>query len=155
MVEEFDFYRKVRSYYCNVPFSVVFTYRSSYRLVKKATANGSFSCSVNAHSQTVEYVMQLKTDPISRPYSERDSFLFTSVYEEIPEQTIEFDNYPIQKLRYRVPIAYDWQQFIRAGAENAINVKSIQQLFKKWKLKGMKGQPIEAYLKVLKVQMNW
>lgn len=154
-IEEFDFYRKVRTNYCDVAFQVEFTYRLSHRHFKTAAAQGTFSCNVNAHAQTVEYVMQLKTDPIERPYSERSLFLFTNIYEEIPPQTIEFKNYPIQKLRYRVPIDYDWQQFIVTGAENAINPSTLRQLFRKWKIKGKEDQPIDADFKIKKVQLNW
>lgn len=155
MVEEFEFYRKVRAFYCNVSFSLSFTYRFSHRHNKSATAKGTFSCGVNAHTQTVEYLMQLKSEPIERPYSESGSFLFTSIYEAIPAQIIEFINYPIHKLRYRVPIDYDWQEFVVDGAESAINASAMNGLFKKWKLLGTSGQPIDAHLKVTKVELNW
>jgi hypothetical protein len=155
MVEEFEFYRKVRTYYCNVAFSVQFTYLFSYRHNRTASANGTFSCSVNAHSQTVEYIMDLKSDVIERPYSERNNLLFTNVYEQIPPQAIEYIRYPIYKMRYRVPIDYDWQQFVIEGGEAAINVKSMQALFKKWKLLGADGSPVEANLKVAKVSLHW
>lgn len=155
LVEEFEFYRKVRAYYCNVSFTLSFTYRYSHRHNKSLTAKGSFSCGVNAHTQTVEYLMQLKSDPIERPYSESGSFLFSSVYEAIPPQSIEFQNHPILKLRYRVPIDYDWQQFIVNGAESAINVNTMGGLFKKWELKGVNGEPVEGNLKVVNVQFNW
>lgn len=155
MVEEFEFYRNVRAYYCRVLFTLSFTYRFSHRHAKKALARGSFSCGVNVRSQTVEYVMKLKSDPIERPFSEHGSFLFASHYEGIPSQTIEFENYPIYKVRYRVPIDYDWQQFIVRGAENAINPGTIGQLFKKWKLKDTNGQPVDAGLKVEKIEFHW
>ncbi|WP_028611899.1 hypothetical protein [Paenibacillus harenae] len=155
MVDEFEFFRKVRAYYCNVPFLVQFTYRLSHRVDRAATAKGSFSCRVNPHTQIVEYVLDLKSDPISRPYSEQSSFLFSSVYEEIPPQSIEIDNYLIQSLRYPVPISYDWQTFIMTGAENAINTQSIHQLFKKRRLTGVRGQEVDGMLKTGKVLLNW
>ncbi|WP_168122783.1 hypothetical protein [Paenibacillus sp. HB172176] len=154
MVEEFEFFRKVRASYCNVPFHVVFTYRLSHRHHKMANAKGMFSCSVNAHTQTVEYRMGLKSDAISRPFNESGSFLFTSRYEEIPPQCIVFEDYSIHKQRYKVPIAYDWQAFIKKGAEQAINVGTIQQLFKRWKLKDKEGNDVEANLKVIKVELD-
>ncbi|RJE91117.1 hypothetical protein D3P07_03340 [Paenibacillus sp. 1011MAR3C5] len=155
MVEEFEFYRKVRAFYCNVSFSLSFIYRFSHRVNKSATAKGTFSCGVNAHTQTVEYLMQLKSESIERPYSESGSFLFSNIYEAIPEQVIDYMNYPIHKLRYRVPIDYDWQQFIVEGAESAINVNTMNGLFKKWKLLGTSGQPVDAHLKVTKVELKW
>lgn len=155
MVDEFEFFRKVRAYYCNVPFLVRFTYRLSHRLDKAATARGSFSCRVNPHTQIVEYVLGLQSDPISRPYSEHSSFLFSSAYEEIPPQTIEIDHFPIQALRYPLPIEYDWQSFIMSGAEDAINVQTIQQLFKKWRLKGAGGELIDGKLKIEQVLLQW
>ncbi|MBH5317246.1 hypothetical protein I6N90_05405 [Paenibacillus sp. GSMTC-2017] len=155
MVEEFEFYRKVRAYYCNVSFRLTFTYCFSHRHVKKATAQGSFSCGVNAHSQTVEYIMQLKSDIIERPHTESGSFLFSSIYDAIPQQRIEFVNYPILKLRYRVPISYDWQQFVVQGAESAINVSTMQGLFKKWRLNGKDNQPVDAKFKVTNVEFDW
>lgn len=74
MVDEFEFFRKVRAYYNNVPFLVQFTYRLSHRVDKALAARGSFSCRVNPHTQIVEYVLDLKSDPISRPHSEQSSF---------------------------------------------------------------------------------
>lgn len=155
MVDEFEFFRKVRAYYCNVPFLVQFTYRLSHRIDKAVTASGSFSCSVNPHAQIVEYVLGLKSDPISRPHSEHNSFLFPSVYEEIPSQTIEIDPFLIQALRYPIPIEYDWQAFIMTGAEDAINAQTIQQLFKKWRLKGANGELVDGKLKAEKVLLQW
>lgn len=155
MVEEFDFYRKVRAYYCNVKFEVLFSYRFAHRLDKKATAMGTFSCSVNAHTQTVEYTMQLKTDVIERPHSESGALLFSTVYEAIPPQVIEFKDYQISKIRYKVPIDYDWQQFIREGAEAAMNVQTLGALIKKWKLSGEAKEQVEAHLKVIKVSFQW
>lgn len=155
MMEEFEFYRKVRAFYCNITFEVSFAYRFSHRHNKTAKAIGSFSCGVNAHSQTVEYLMQLESDPIERPYSESGSFLFSNVYEEIPAQVIKLQNHPILKLRYRVPIDYDWQQFIVEGAKSAINVGTMGQLFKKWDLKGADGSTVDAKLKVVKVEHHW
>ncbi|MBD2872911.1 hypothetical protein [Paenibacillus arenilitoris] len=155
MIDEFEFFRKVRASYGNVPFLVQFTYRLSHRVDKAATARGSFSCRVNPHTQIVEYVIGLKSDPIARPRSEQGAFLFSSVYDEIPPQTIEYDNYLIQSLRYPIPITYDWQPFIRSGAEDAINAQSIQQLFKKRKLKGAGGQEVDAKLKTTKVLLEW
>ncbi|WP_424768067.1 hypothetical protein [Paenibacillus sp. sgz302251] len=155
MVDEFEFFRKVRSYYGNVPFLVQFTYRLSHRVDKMATAHGAFSCRVNPHTQIVEYVLELKSDPISRPFSEQSAFLFSSQYEEIPSQRIEYDRYPILSLRYLLPIDYDWQAFIMSGAEKAISVQSIQQLFKKWKLKGVDGKSVDAKLKAEKVILQW
>ncbi|MCR2802554.1 hypothetical protein [Paenibacillus soyae] len=155
MVEEFEFFRNVRSYYCHVKFTVSFTYRFSHRHSKRVMARGSFGCGVNVRSQTVEYVMQLKSDPIERPRSESGSFLFTTLYEAIPSQMIEFENYPIYKVRYRVPIDYDWQQFVVRGAENAINPGTIGQLFRKWKLHGANGEAVDAGLKVEKIEFHW
>ena len=155
MVDEFEFFRKVRAYYCNVPFLVQFTYRLSHRVDKAVTAHGSFSCRVNPHTQIVEYVLGLASDPVSRPHSEHSSFLFSSVYEEIPPQSIVIDDHLIQSLRYPLPIDYEWQSFIMSGAESAINVQSMQQLFKKWKLKGKDGQPLDGGIKVTRVLLNW
>ncbi|WP_141504073.1 hypothetical protein [Paenibacillus luteus] len=155
MVDEFEFFRKVRAYYNNVPFLVQFTYRLSHRVDKAVTARGSFSCRVNPHTQIVEYVLELKSDTISRPYSEQSSFLFSSIYEEIPAQMIEMMQFPIQSLRYPIPIEYDWQAFVKSGAEEAINVQTIQQLFKKWRLKGPEGQQIDGKLKVERVLLQW
>lgn len=155
MLDEFEFFRKVRSYYCNVPFLVGFSYRLSHRIDKAVAAHGSFSCRVNPHTQIVEYVIELKSDLISRPHSEQSSFLFSSVYEEIPSQRIEYENYLIQALRYPVPIQYDWQSFIMKGAEDAINVHTIGQLFKKWKINGMNSQTVDANFKVEKVTLQW
>lgn len=101
MVDEFEFFRKVRAYYNNVPFLVQFTYRLSHRVDKAVTARGSFSCRVNPHTQIVEYVLELKSDIISRPYSEHSSLLFSSIYEEITAQTIELTEFPIQSLKYQ------------------------------------------------------
>jgi hypothetical protein len=155
VVDEFEFFRKVRAYYNNVPFLVRFSYRLSQRVNKAITARGSFSCRVNPHTQIVEYVLELKSDSISRPYSEHSSFLFSSIYEEIPAQTIEMNQFLILALRYPIPIDYDWQAFIMSGAEGAINSQTIQQLFKKWKLKGNMGQFIDAKLKVEQVLLQW
>lgn len=155
VVDEFVFFRKVRAYYNNVPFLVQFTYRLSHRVDKAVTARGSFSCRVNPHTQIVEYELDLKSDPISRPHSEQSSFLFSSIYEEIPAQSIEMQQFLIQSLRYPLPISYDWQAFIMSGAEEAINVQTIQQLFKKWRLKGVNGQLIDGMLKTEKVLLQW
>lgn len=155
MIDEFEFFRKVRTYYNNVPFLVQFTYCLSHRIDKAVTARGSFSCRVNPHTQIVEYEIDLQSDPISRPYSEQSSFLFSSIYEEIPAQTIEMNQYLIHSLRYPIPIEYDWQAFIMSGAEAAINVQTIQQLFKKWKLKGAEGQIVDGKLKTEQVLLQW
>lgn len=155
MVEEFEFYRKVRANYCNVSLQVWFTYRQSHRHTKSAIAEGSFSCGVNAHTQTLEYKLRLKTEPIHRPYSESGTLLFSSVYEEIPPQVIEYDNYPIFKQRYRVPITYDWHEFVRSGARAGINAASIQSLLRKWELRGTDESTIDAKLKVTKVKFDW
>jgi hypothetical protein len=155
LVDEFEFFRKVRAYYCDVPFLIQFSYRMSHRVDKAAAAHGAFSCRVNPHTQIVEYVLELKSDPISRPYSEQSSFLFSNVYEEIPAQCIQLSSYPIQSLRYPVPIDYDWQDFIKTGAETAINIQTIQLIFKKWKLIGKDGQAVDAKLKVDRVLLKW
>ncbi len=155
MVDEFEFFRKVRAYYCNVPFLIQFTYRMSHKVDKASAAHGTFSCRVNPHTQIVEYMLDLKSDPISRPFSEQSSFLFSNVYEEIPVQCIELRSYPILSLRYPVPIDYDWQAFIKNGAETAINQQSVQLLFKKWELIGKTGQAVDAKLKVERVLLNW
>ncbi|RIX46337.1 hypothetical protein D3P08_26400 [Paenibacillus nanensis] len=153
-VEEFDFFRKVKSHYYHVSFWLSFTYCFAHRHMKIATARGAFSCGVDVHTQTVVYTMQLKSDPIHRPRSQSDSFLFSTVYEAIPAQTIEFANYPILRLKYRVPIDYDWQQFIRNGAESAINKSTMSALFKKWELHDENGEPVDGKLKVVKVQFD-
>lgn len=155
MVDEFEFFRKVRAYYCKVPFLVQFKYKLSHRLDKSATARGNFSCRVNPHTQIVEYVMDIQSDPISRPYSEQNSFLFSNVYDEIPPQVIQIDNYLVHTVRYPIPIDYDWQRFVMHGAEDAISVQSIQQLLKKWKLTGVNGQQVNGELKVGKVEIEW
>ncbi|OMF35906.1 hypothetical protein BK133_09430 [Paenibacillus sp. FSL H8-0548] len=155
MVDEFEFFRKVRAYYNNVPFLVQFTYRLSHRVDKAVTARGSFSCRVNPHTQIVEYVLELKSDIISRPYSEHSSLLFSSIYEEITAQTIELTEFPIQSLKYPIPIEYDWQDFVKSGAEDAINAHTIQQLFKKWRMKGTSGKLIDGNLKVEHVLLQW
>ncbi|MGG1635431.1 hypothetical protein BK120_12310 [Paenibacillus sp. FSL A5-0031] len=155
MVDEFEFFRKVRAYYNNVPFLVQFTYRLSHRVDKALAARGSFSCRVNPHTQIVEYVLDLKSDPISRPHSEQSSFLFSSIYDEIPSQVIEMNQFLIQSLRYPIPIEYDWQAFIMSGAEDAINVQTVQQLFKKWRFKGLEGQLIDGRLRTNQVLLQW
>ncbi|MGO4543274.1 hypothetical protein AB4Z29_00560 [Paenibacillus sp. 2TAB23] len=155
MVDEFEFFRKVRAYYNNVPFLVQFTYRLSHRVDKAVTARGSFSCRVNPHTQIVEYVLDLKSDPISRPYSEHSSFLFSNIYDEIPVQVIEYDQHLIQSLRYPLPIEYDWQAFIMSGAEDSINAQTIQQLFRKWRFE-RSGEPfVDGKLKVERVLLQW
>lgn len=155
MVDEFEFFRKVRAYYCNVPFFVRFSFRLSHRINKTVSANGLFSCRVNPHTQIVEYVINLKSDTISRPFSEHSSFLFSNVFEEIPAQEIEIENHLIQSLRYPVPIQYDWQSFIVTGAMEAINVQTIQLLFKRWRFKGMMDNMLDAHLKVEMVDLQW
>ncbi|MEV5025941.1 hypothetical protein [Paenibacillus sp. LPE1-1-1.1] len=155
MVDEFDFFRKVRAYYNNVPFLVQFTYRLSHRVDKAVTARGSFSCRVNPHTQIVEYVIDLRSDSISRPYSEHSSFLFSSLYDEIPAQSIELNQFLIQALRYPLPIEYDWQAFVMSGAEDAVNMQTIQQLFKKWRFKSKDEQPVDGKLKVGQVLLQW
>ncbi|WP_054028565.1 hypothetical protein [Bacillus sp. FJAT-28004] len=155
MVDEFEFFRKVRAYYNNVPFLVQFTYRLSHRVDKALAARGSFSCRVNPHTQIVEYVLDLKSDPISRPHSEQSSFLFSSIYDEIPAQVIEMNQFLIQSLRYPLPIDYDWQAFIMSGAEDAINVQTVQQLFKKWRFKGLEGQLVDGRLRTNQVLLQW
>jgi len=155
MVDEFDFYRKVRAYYCNVPFLVYLTYRLSHRVDKAISARGMFSCRVNPHTQIVEYVIDLRSDPIARPYSEQNSFLFSSVYEEIPAQVISIENYLIYSKRYVIPIDFDWKAFIVEGAKAALSVSVLQGLFKKWKLKGDGGDTVDGMLKVDRVVINW
>jgi hypothetical protein len=155
VVDEFEFFRKVRAYYNNVPFLVQFTYRLSHRVDKALAARGSFSCRVNPHTQIVEYVLDLKSDPISRPHSEQSSFLFSSIYDEIPAQVIEMNQFLIQSLRYPLPIEYDWQAFIMSGAEDAINVQTVQQLFKKWRFKGLEGQLVDGRLRTNQVLLQW
>jgi len=155
VVDEFEFFRKVRAYYNNVPFLVQFTYRLSHRVDKALAARGSFSCRVNPHTQIVEYVLDLKSDPISRPHSEQSSFLFSSIYDEIPSQVIEMNQFLIQSLRYPIPIEYDWQAFIMSGAEDAINLQTVQQLFKKWRFKGLDGQLVDARLRTNQVLLQW
>ncbi|WP_138752469.1 hypothetical protein [Paenibacillus sinopodophylli] len=155
MVDEFEFFRKVRAYYNNVPFLVQFTYRLSHRVDKAITARGSFSCRVNPHTQIVEYVIDLKSDIISRPYSEHSSFLFSNIYDEIPAQVIELSEYPIQSLRYPLPIEYDWQAFIMSGAEDSINTHTLQQLLKKWRFRRPEEQAIDGKLKVEQVLLQW
>jgi hypothetical protein len=155
VVDEFEFFRKVRAYYNNVPFLVQFTYRLSHRVDKSLAARGSFSCRVNPHTQIVEYVLDLKSDPISRPHSEQSSFLFSSIYDEIPAQVIEMNQFLIQSLRYPLPIEYDWQAFIMSGAEDAINVQTVQQLFKKWRFKGLEGQLVDGRLRTNQVLLQW
>ncbi|MGO4371372.1 hypothetical protein [Paenibacillus sp. 2TAB19] len=155
MVDEFEFFRKVRAYYCMVPFVVSFKYKMSHKVEKAATALGSFSCRVNPHTQIVEYIMQLNSDMIARPHSEQSSFLFSSVCEEIPPQAVRVDNHLIHSARYPIPIEYDWQKFVMNGAEEAISVQSMNQLFKKWKLLGVHGQQVNADIKVERVEIEW
>ncbi|MEK3881747.1 hypothetical protein [Paenibacillus sp. PL2-23] len=155
MVEEFEFYRNVRSYYCHVKVTVSFTYRFSHRHVKRAIASGSFNCTVNVRSQTVEYFLQLETEPIERPFSESGFLLFSSVYEAIPRQQIVIVEYPIHKVKYRVPIDYDWQQFIVRGAETGINPGTLTQLLRKQKLIGRSGEAVDAELKIESVEYHW
>lgn len=154
MVDEFEFYRKVRAYYCRVEFDLLFTYRFAHRLNKTAAARGFFSCAVNAHLQTVEYTMQLDTDLIERPFSESGALLFSTSYEAIPAQRIQLRDYPIYKINYKTPIDYDWQRFIADGADAAINPGTIGAIFKKCRLKGSDGGEIDANLKVLRVTMK-
>ncbi|OBR62951.1 hypothetical protein A7K91_09545 [Paenibacillus oryzae] len=155
VIEEFDFYRKVRAYYCKVNFDLLFTYRFAHRLDKTAMARGSFGCSVNYHAQTVEYTMQLVSDVIERPFSESGSFLFSTIYEAIPPQRIEYHDYPIHKLRYKVPIDYDWQAFIEEGAASAINRHTIGALFKKWGIKDEQDREVDAHIKITKLTVDW
>lgn len=155
MVDEFDFFRKVRAYYCNVPFLVYLSYRLSHRVDKSITAKGEFSCRVNPHTQIVEYIVQLVSDPISRPYSEHNSFLFSSEYDEIPQQVISLENHLIYSKRYVIPIDFDWKAFIIEGAEAALSVSALQGLFKKWRLKGASGQSVDGMIKVERVAIDW
>jgi hypothetical protein len=155
MVEEFEFYRKVRANYCNVPIMIWFTYRLSHRHNKTAIAKGSFSCGVNAHSQKLEYTIELETEMIHRPHSESGTILFSSVYQEIVPQVISYKNYMIHKQRYRVPITYDWHEFVRSGARAGINAMSMQALLRKWKLRGAGDGFVDANFKVTKVQFDW
>lgn len=68
---------------------------------------------------------------------------------------IEMNQFLIQSLRYPIPIEYDWQAFIMSGAEDAINVQTVQQLFKKWRFKGLEGQLIDGRLRTNQVLLQW
>ncbi|MHA6485230.1 hypothetical protein ACX1C1_25395 [Paenibacillus sp. strain BS8-2] len=155
MVEEFEFYRNVRANYCNVPFLFWFTYRLSHRHNKTGLAKGSFSCGVNAHTQKLEYTLELETEMVHRPYSESGTILFSSIYEEIVPQVISYKNVIIHKQRYRVPITYDWHDFVRSSAKAGIHKVSIQALLRKWKLRGVGDTFVDANFKVTKVQIDW
>ncbi|MFD0962261.1 hypothetical protein [Paenibacillus chungangensis] len=155
LAQEFQFFRNVRTYYCHVTFDVEFTYRYAHRLTNQGKAHGSFRCGVNAYTQMVEYTMKLQSDPIERPCSEKNTFLFNHIYPRIPKQCITFDEYPVFKQKYRVPIDYDWQQFVEKGAETAINVNTMNALLRKWRFLGDEETMVDAGIKVTAVRLNW
>ncbi|MUT64458.1 hypothetical protein [Paenibacillus sp. NEAU-GSW1] len=155
MVDEFEFFRKVQTYYQHVPFSVQFTYRVLHKTERTAHALGRFCCRVDPHQQIVEYNISLESDVISRPFSEKVSFLFSSKYDEIPPQRIVIDQAIIYQLNYPVPILYDWKMFIIEGANEAISIHRLQPLFEKYKLAGADGQLVDAKLKVARAQVDW
>ncbi|MFF2480615.1 hypothetical protein [Paenibacillus sp. NPDC058071] len=155
MVDEFEFYRKVQTYYQHVPFEVQFTYRILHKTDKTANALGRFSCRVDPHSQTVDYIICLESDAIARPYSEKASFLFSIQYAEIPSQRMVIDQLSIHQLSYSVPISYDWKSFITDGAKEAISVQRLQPLFDKYRLTGKNGEPVNGQLKVARATIDW
>jgi hypothetical protein len=155
MVDEFEFYRNVQAYYQHMRFQVQFSYRILHKTNKSAKACGSFSCRVNPRTQHVEYQMSLTSEMIARPFSEKGSLLFSSQYAEIPPQTVVIDQYPILKLRYPVPINYDWYAFIFKGTQEAFTVQSLQQVFDKYRFTGADGQEVDAGLKVASVSIDW
>ncbi|MFF2091988.1 hypothetical protein [Paenibacillus sp. NPDC058174] len=155
MVDEFEFFRKVQTYYQHVPFNVEFTYRVLHKTHKTAQALGQFCCRVDPHQQIVEYNISLESDYISRPFSEKVSFLFPSQYAEIPPQRIVIDQVPIYQLSYPVPILYDWKTFIIEGANEAISPNRLQPIFDKYKLTGKDGESVDAMLKVARVTIDW
>ncbi|NIK69911.1 MULTISPECIES: hypothetical protein [unclassified Paenibacillus] len=155
MVDEFEFFRNVQTYYQHMRFQVQFTYRILHKTNKSAKAQGSFNCRVNPRTQQVEYQMSLQSETIARPFSEKSSFLFSSQYPEIPPQSVIIENYPILKLKYPVPINYDWYSFIFKGTQEAFTVQSLQQVFDKYRCTGADGEDVDAGLKVAAVSIDW
>ncbi|MFX3635058.1 MAG: hypothetical protein ACE3K5_20080 [Candidatus Pristimantibacillus sp.] len=155
MVDEFEFFRKVQMYYQHITFRVQFTYRLFHRTNKTAQALGSLRCRVDPYAQIVEYTINIKSDPISRPFSEKGSLLFSSQYAEIPSQQIVIEHLPIYKLHYPVPIEYDWKLFIIEGANQIISSEILQHLFDRYEIKGIDGEEVDAKLKVAEVKLDW
>lgn len=155
MVDEFDFFRKVRASYCNVPFLIQLSYKISHRVSKRITARGVFGCRVNPHTQIVEYRMQLRSDPVARPFSEKGALLFSTVYEEIPSQIISIDDCLIYSKRYSIPIDFDWQAFVIEGAETAFKGMPLRSFFKNWRFTGRNGEAIDGLIKVENAAINW
>lgn len=155
MVDEFEFFRKVQMYYKHITFRVRFTYRVFHKTNRTVQALGSFKCRVDPHAQIVEYSISVKSDPISRPFSEKVSFLFSSQYAEIPLQAIVIEHLPIYRLHYPVPIEYDWKLFIIKGANQIISSPMLQTVFDNYKIKGIDGAEVDAKLKVADVKLDW
>lgn len=91
----------------------------------------------------------------SRPFSEKASILFSTVYEEIPQQSIKLTDVPVYQLRYSVPIVYDWQAFIIEGMSTALSKSVLQPVFDKYRFVNKQGQEIDAKLKVAAVMVDW
>ncbi|MFD1957598.1 hypothetical protein ACFSL6_26360 [Paenibacillus thailandensis] len=134
---------------CRTAFQLWFTYRVLHKKRKLAAATGEFTCRINPHSQTIEYRMDMQSDIISRPYSESFSILFSNLYEEIPPQRVTFTEHPVFRLRYPVPIVYDWEAFILDGMKQAVQQKKLQALLRDYRLKGVNGQQIDGELRLV------
>lgn len=154
MADEHILYRDERLPRYKAAFQMWFTYRLLHKKRRLVTASGHFTCAVNPHSQTIEYRMDLQSEPISRPYSESYSILFSSPYDEIPPQCVSFTQYPILRLKYPVPIYYDWQAFLLDGMKQALQKKKLQALLRDYRVRGVSGQEIDAELKVVEVTMR-
>ncbi|MFC4776373.1 hypothetical protein ACFO9Q_06255 [Paenibacillus sp. GCM10023252] len=155
MIDEFEFYRRVHTVYHRVPFYVNFTYRYRYKVEETAKAFGNFSCQVNPQNQEVNYTINMKSVPISRPYSKRGSFIFRHEYAEIRTQPLHIENLPIYQATYPLPIDYDWKSFIDSGAVKIINRQSLQPLFDQYRFRDADGEEINARLRITKVLLDW
>jgi len=155
MTDDSNLQRKVRTYYFNAAFQMEFSYEFAHRFMKKAAASGFLSCNVNAQKQIVEYQIDLETDLIVRPYSEHNTFLFANEYKAIPPQKITIKDYVIYKMNYKVPITYDWKQFIQNGADHAISLPMIQQLMRKQLICDENQMPVDILMKVNSLYVEW
>ncbi|ANY65070.1 hypothetical protein BBD42_00195 [Paenibacillus sp. BIHB 4019] len=155
MVEEFEFFRKVQLHYCQVRFHVRLSYTIFHKKEKLLLAHGILRCRVEPHSQMVEYRISLESEAASRPYSEKATILFSTVYEEIPQQSVKMTDVPAYQLRYSVPIVYDWQAFIIEGMSTALSKGVLQPVFDKYRFVDKQGKEIDAKLKVAAVMVDW
>ncbi|MEF2243426.1 MULTISPECIES: hypothetical protein [unclassified Paenibacillus] len=155
MTDESNLHRKVRAYYFNAAFQMEFSYEFSHRFMKKASAYGFLNCNVNAPMQVVEYQVDLETDLIIRPYSEHNTFLFMNEYKAIPPQRVVIKDYVIYKMNYKVPITYDWKQFIQEGADHAVSLPMMQQLLRKQLIYDENKVPMDISIKVNSLYVEW